>query len=378
VTHRTEGLEEDDLVSLSQEAISSPGLIEILRPLANTAAPSQTISMTRGRLIEDYLTEADVLDRGVRYHRDWQGTGCDLLEYGSHGLRMVAHADEVSYVLGGNCRDGAWPLIPYCYHLADGPRSARVIRYQGNDRYEIVSHGLISGDPDALMYRSQEPIDLDPGDRAAFWAELDYDEPTGRITGSLDNAVGVTAVIKAAEVLSRAGTPFSVLLTDEEEGPTGDASQTLSRGAARAFAHLPEAPLTAVIDAHGLPGPVRDALEGHRRVWGASMTEYSSLTRGSVTPPHFYRWLWSFARTARAHGVVVRQNHGGYVPRSDDIVAMLHSPRVALIGYPADNRHFDHGLPEANVRDIQHLSRFLVLLAHRIAREGAAFWKSKL
>jgi hypothetical protein len=64
---------------------------------------------------------------------------------------------------------------------------------------------------------------------------------------------------------------------------------------------------------------------------------------------------------------MVRQNVGGYVSRSDDVIAMMHSSRVAILGYPGINRHFDDGLAATNLTDLRDLTIALAVLGATVS-----------
>jgi len=166
----------------------------------------------------------------------------------------------------------------------------------------------------------------------------------------------------ACAAMAAVNVPFSFIMTDEEEGPSGQGSQTISRGASRIFRTLESAPLTVAVDIHGLAEQDLIATCDHSIAAGASLAEVSSRGRGSVAPPHMYAAIWDELRSMRDVGVTVRPNRSGHVPRSDDVVAMTHTNRVLVLGYPGSNRHFDHGLPTANVEDLVSLSRALFRL----------------
>jgi len=78
------------------------------------------------------------------------------------------------------------------------------------------------------------PVDVEFGfaDRVVLASPITYDANSGLITGSMDNAAGVAAALIACELMANLGIPFNCYLTDEEEGPAGSSSQTISRGAA--------------------------------------------------------------------------------------------------------------------------------------------------
>jgi putative aminopeptidase FrvX len=353
-------------LSLALDVATEQKVYKTILALANIPAPSQTASLTRGHVIEELLTERRLLNDGTVYIKNAFDSGCDVLEKSTGGIRFVAHMDEISYVIAGEPRGDSWPLIPFCYHLANGPRRARVIRYTASVGYHVLGKGEVR-DEGGLRFFSEDDSTLEPGDRVVLNYPIEVDEANNRITGHIDNAAGVTCALVAAEILCKAGVPFSVVFTDEEEGPAGQSSQTISRGAARIYPHLAPAPIDVVIDVHTLNRKELRRSEFHKRRWGASLAEFSSHTRGSVTPPHVYGTLREVARALNSHDVMVRQNVGGYVSRSDDVIAMMHSSRVAILGYPGINRHFDDGLAATNLTDLRDLTIALAVLGATVS-----------
>lgn len=355
--------EHDALWRECHERITADAVHDLLALVADTPAPSGASSLTRGQQVRTWCEKDGLLDEGTHLQLDVFRTGCDLLDQGQGGLRMLAHLDEVSYLVEGDSGvEGRWWVAPYCYHLAEGPAPARVVRFAAGGRWNVVANGHVRVREGRHAFETTDDVQLSPGDRVSLASDVARDA-TGRMTGSLDNAAGVTAALLAASVLSRLGVPFSVALTDEEEGPSAAASQTIARGAARLFHHLDDAPLTVAIDIHGVPDREAAAVDGHRRPWGASLAEFSSHGRGSVAPPHLYAGVADLLCNLGDRGVIVQPNVGGYVPRSDDVVAMTHGNRVVVLGYPGVNRHFDRGLPAVHVDDLMHLARALVVLA---------------
>lgn len=344
------------------EVITSEAMLELLASIADTPAPSGASSLTRGYQVQLWCRKQGLLEAGAELMLDAYRSGCDLLSLGTGGLRMIAHLDEVSYLLDGPAQvAGAWQVTPYCYHLAENPAPARVIRFTADGGWSTVATGEVALVDGKHLFRSAEILELGPSDRVVLASDVEADSVTGRVTGSLDNAAGVAAALMAAAVLSELGVPFSLALTDEEEGPSGAASQTISRGAARLFRHLEDAPLAVAIDIHGVPDADLKQVDGHRMPWGASLAEYSSDGRGSVAPPQLFAGVSDLLCSPECD-LTVRQNIGGYVPRSDDVTAMTHSNRVIILGYPGINRHFDRGLPAVNLTDLVQLARALVVL----------------
>lgn len=353
----------EELWRLCDERITVVAAHELLSLVANTPAPSGASSLTRGLQVRTWCEKDGLLGEGAQFQLDAYRTGCDLLRWGQGGIRLLAHLDEVSYLVeGASGVTGRWWVAPYCYHLAEVAAPARAVRFTADGAWTVVAWGHVTVHDGRHVFESTDAVELAPGDRVSLASDVKGDV-TGRVTGSLDNAAGVTAALLAATVLSRLGVPFSLALTDEEEGPSGAASQTIARGAARLFRHLGDAPLTVAIDIHGVPDREAASVDGHRSSWGASLAEFSSHGRGSVAPPQLYAGVAELLCDLGDRGVVVRQNVGGYVPRSDDVVAMTHGNRVVVLGYPGVNRHFDRGLPAAHLGDLVHLARALVVLA---------------
>lgn len=353
----------DDII----DAITPQTVLNVLRSIADTPAPSGASSLSRGAVVHSWF-EANGLDRdGARFDRDAFDSGCDVLTGGQGGVAVVAHLDEVSYLLREPVQPGSWQVVPYCYHLAEDAAPARVVRYAPNGSWKVLCEAEISLQGDHHLVTHPTNVQLALGDRVVLQSPLAHDESTGRVTGSLDNAAGVAAALVASQVMARSGIPFSTYLTDEEEGPSGAASQTISRGAARLLRRVEPAPLTVAVDIHGLSAAELRRSESHHRPWGASLAEYSSGGKGSVARPDIYASLRRALESLEDRGISVRPNIGGHVPRSDDVVAMLHSSRVVIVGYPGQNRHFDRGLPAVNLHDLVDLGRALVVIGALVA-----------
>lgn len=344
---------------VADEVITLPGLDSVLTAVADVPAPSGASTFTRGPVVRALCKDLEILGPGGDFTFDAHGSGCDTVEFGSSGLRMLAHLDEISYLLGGSCGSYGWPLLAYCYHLAEVPAPARLLRFDSHGACDAVATGRVHSVDGRPFFRADAPVAFEPGDRVTLHAPTEVDAVTHRVTGALDNAAGVACCLLAGAALARCGVPFSLILSDEEEGPAGTANQTISRGASRLYRTLGAAPLTVAVDIHGLSDEDLDQCDRHRRPWGASIAEASSRGRGSVAPPHIYRAVRDVTDAMAEEGVFVRPNVHGHVPRSDDVVAMLETNRVIVLGYPGSNRHFDRGLPTANLLDLRTLARAL-------------------
>lgn len=350
-----------ELQEALQDLVRPDEVLAALGEIADVPAPSQLSATTRGpvvaALLEGWKLEAEPTVTLDRHHSGAVSVTSDRAR-----ARLIAHLDEVSYLLKRPVEEG-WELTALCYHLADGARPARAIRADGDGSWGVVASGEVVLDEERLLFLpGTGTVELEPGDRIALYSPVRSSQ-TGQVTGSLDNAAGVVSALFAVRVLDALQLPYDLLLPDEEEGPAGPASQTISRGVTRVLRDRTPADLTLVIDTHGLPSGLEPDQARHERGWGASLAESSSGARGSVTPPGIYRWLRDASRQLAALDVSVQPNVGGYVPRSDDVIAMLHSRAVALLGYPGSNRHFDHGLPVSHIEDLVDLARALATIA---------------
>ena len=362
------------LITDIKDGVTPEALLGLLRRIADTPAPSGASSLSRGAVVQSWCESLDLLSRGATLRRDAFDSGCDVLSGGADGLAILAHLDEVSYLLRERLGPGLWRVAPYCYHLAESDVPARVVRFSADGTWHVRCEARVFIRDTQHLVSHPSEVELSPGDRVVLASPLTHDEATGRVTGSLDNAAGVAAVLMANEVMLRCGIPFVTYLTDEEEGPSGASSQTISRGAARVLRRAEPAPLTVAVDIHGLSPAELERSDSHRRPWGASIAEYSSSGRGSVARPDVYAALMASLAPLAARGINVRPNLGGYVPRSDDVVAMLHSNRVLVLGYPGENRHFDRGLPTVNLSDLVALAGALVVVGAMVAPKPADGW----
>lgn len=359
--------ERSTLIDDVNDAITPQTVLELLRTVADTPAPSGASSLSRGAVVQSWCESNDLAVDGTRFERDAFDSGCDVLSNGHGGIGILAHLDEVSYLLREPVKPGLWRVAPYCYHLAVDPAPARAVRFDQDGSWRVLCEAQISLEDGQHLVSHPVDVALAPGDRIVLASPFAHDESTGRVTGSMDNAAGVAAALVASQVMGRCGIPFSTYLTDEEEGPSGAASQTISRGAARLLRRVEPAPLTVTVDIHGLSPAELQRSEHHHRHWGASFAEYSSGGKGSVARPDIYAGLLQSMESLATRGIRVRPNVGGHVPRSDDVVAMLHSNRVVILGYPGEHRHFDNGLPAVNVHDLVDLARALVVVGALVA-----------
>ncbi len=343
-------------------------LTRYLRELAETPAPSGVSSLMRTPVLRALLEKDGELDgEGLRLDPDYAGTGTATLSCGKgaqSGLWYIAHLDSISYLVQPALQ-GRHPLVPYCYHLTKvGERQAKALRYElETGTFVTCADGRLVSDADGPWFVPDGNVVLRSGDRvvpvAPFTAHND-----GLLTGHFDNAGGVAAMAVAAPVLARLSGSAFFAMPDEEEGPAATGSQSMSRGALRLMAAAPAPRLTLVIDmqqtaAEGNTGPNGAGVPGS----GAVLSEFSSLARGAVTPPHLYAAVRAFTAGLATCGVTVKETSNYYTSRSDDVAVMQRSSKIVLLGFPGADRHFDNDVPSAHIDDFVSLSRALVYMS---------------
>ncbi len=365
------------LVPLINAHITPERVLKYLTALADAPAPSTTSSFIRAPILRALLQEEDFFSRSnVEFHGNYRNTGNTVVLTGSKSqpkdVWYLAHLDTLSYLVQPK-REDAYPLIPFGYHLAeDGTRAGEVIRFVfEREQYETVTRGSIvtlDGRPSFVPHDVTASA-LIPGDRVIYTAQLLHDPQSHAITGHLDNAGAVAALAVAANVLAEANVPAMLGFPDEEEGPKGSGNLIIGRGGVRLLEHFATPTLVVVADIQQAGGnsalsDARGGAENSTRVGdGAVLSEFSSLGRGAVTPPHLYELAKRLSTHLCRHGVHIQESNNAYTSRSDDVSAILKTPNVLLLGFSGFNRHFDRGLPQANLMDLVHLSKALVYQA---------------
>ena len=345
-----------------------------LSALVDTPAPSTAASAMRVPVLRNLLDEDGAFAQSrLHLHGDFGSTGSAVILTGSRDgpkpLWYFAHLDTISYLVQP-LDDERYPLVPFCYHLMQaGACTARAYRYDvSRDAYAVTSEGRIESEAGAAFFRPADTsIPLRPGDRVVPVTPY-REHPDGRFTGHMDNAGAVAALAVAAPVLARAGIDAMLAFPDEEEGPPGSGNQVMGRGATRIVNLLPVPDLAIVADVQqaggGADADARGGVENATRLGGgAVLTEFSSLARGAVTPPHLYMPARHVARLAGELGVKVQESNNAYTSRSDDVSVMLKTPNILLLGFPGFNRHFDRGEPYAHLDDVVHLAKALVYMS---------------
>jgi putative aminopeptidase FrvX len=367
----------NSLVPLIDSHITPERVLKYLTALADAPAPSTTSSFIRAPILRALLQEDGFFGRGnVEFHGNYCNTGNTVVLTGSKSrpkdVWYLAHLDTLSYLVQPK-RDDAYPLIPFGYHLAeDGTRAGEVLRFVfERAQYETVTYGSIvtfEGRPSFVPHDATAPAPV-PGDRVIYTAQLHHDPQSHDITGHLDNAGAAAALAVAASVLAEADIPAMLGFPDEEEGPKGSGNLIIGRGGIRLLEHFATPMLVVVADIQQAGGnsalsDTRGGVENSTRMGnGAVLAEFSSLGRGAVTPPHLYELAKRLSTHLRRHGVHIQESNNAYTSRSDDVSAILKTPNVLLLGFSGFNRHFDRGLPRANLMDLVHLSKALVYQA---------------
>ena len=354
--------------------ITPDRVLRYLSALAEAPAPSTAASAMRTPVLRGLL-QADGALAGTRLTLDsnFRGTGSTVAMTGAgdhpRKLWYFAHLDTISYLI--QPRVGArYPLTPFCYHLIhDGTRLARAYRYDlASNRYLVCAEGELVSEAGVPYFRPDNAgTPLRPGDRVVPIA-TSRTNSDGTFSGHIDNAGGVAALALAAPVLAEAGVEAMLAFPDEEEGPVGAGSQVMGRGGSRIVGMLPPPDLAIIADvqqAGGDPsatvgqGPANTTRLGQ----GAVLSEFSSLARGAVTPPHLYALARFWSERLADVGVKVQESNNAYTSRSDDVSVLLKTPNILLLGFPGFDRHFDRAVPSANLFDIADLAKALVYVS---------------
>lgn len=356
------------------DEITPDRAFSILSRLEAVPTPSQTAQWARIPVVEDLLAEAGMLDRaGIDWHPDFQRTGNAALLLGGEPVAkkvwLLAHLDQISYLVEPGI-DSSYPLLPLCYHMQQDPRRPAMALAPdfATGRLEVQSRGDIVVDGPAIRFEPGDGRRLLPGMRVVYDHPLEWQPNDGRLSGYLDDSVCCTAILLAADVLRHYPVEVMIGLTDEEEGPPGDATQSFCKGGRRLVRFFESPDLAIVSDVHESeammhgPGP-RDLYPGD----GAIFAERSSGGRGTATPPHLYMVQRELAKAVGQRGTSLRENWGGYVSRSEDVNATIMTPNIALMGVLCSNRHVALDVPRANLNDVIALARTIVsytLLVH--------------
>src|SRR3984893_3886812 len=320
-------------LSVLQPLVDSHITVERVRhyvaSISAVASPSTTASFLRGPILRELLKETKALENGnLHFRLNYEKTGNSVILTGTKNIRKklwyVAHLDTVSYLVQSK-QQLRYPLVPFCHHMIqNGKRFAVAYRFiPSNSRYEIVARGCLESEDSHPFFRPESgDLNLKPGDRIVFSTSYQEDRLTGDITAHIDNAGGVAALLAAAPVLAAAKVEALLAFSEEEEGPPGAGNQMIGRGSTRILNLLPVPELVVVSDVQQTGGDVAKLGEG------AILSEFSSLARGAVTPPHLYALAAEFVAALQEVGVKVQISNNSYTSRSDDVSVMLKTPNV--------------------------------------------------
>jgi putative aminopeptidase FrvX len=310
---------------------------------------------------------------GVEWHGNFGGSGNAAILLGNDASRkrvwILAHLDQISYLVDPG-RGARHPLVPLCYHMQRSGRydAVALAHDLALGTLTVRARGAIEVEGTAANFVTQDGVSLGPGTRVVYASRLAWDRDTNQVTGYLDDSLACTAALLAAGVLRHYPVEVLVGLTDEEEGPPGDANQSFCRGGRRLIDLFDRPDLAIVSDVHEAETTIHGPGPGSLRPGdGAVYAERSSNGRGSATPPHLYALQQHLAAALRQRGTRMQENWGGYVSRSEDINAVAVTPHVALLGILCSNRHYALDRPAANLEDVLDLARTLVaytLLVH--------------
>jgi hypothetical protein len=360
-----------DLFKCLEREISQESIYALLKPLADTYAPSQTVPFTRARVLRELLEADGLLARpNVRLDTNFQNTGNSVLLLGMQETRkqvwLLAHLDIISYLIEPAV-DGRYPLSPLCYHMMHPGSLPGVALGYDVDRqgYRVVCEGqILTDEVHQIFFLPNQPARLRPGQRVCFASQMEWDRATGELRGSIDDIAGVAALLVAARFLAKYDLELLLGLTDEEEGVSGESNQTICRGGARLLRFFEQPELVIATDIHeSAPMVEGKGPSGFSPGDGASFAEKASHNRGEITPPHLYELMRRLAEELRPEGIRLTENLDGYLSRTEGVNAMLRTPNVVLMGFLGENRHFQVQETTANIKDLVDLARAVVCFA---------------
>jgi hypothetical protein len=356
--------------------ITKESFFAIFKQLSDNYSPTLTVSRVQGPQVERIIKQGPGNLAHLQVERNLRHSGSIGVKVGAgwSAIWLSGHADICSYLTGP--WDGAgYPLTAFCSHHNKAGRRASIALATPADPgplERLVEGDMVTTEAGAIHFEC-ERADLPLQTRVVHHLPASWDPTTDRVTGFLDNQAASTAMLLAAQVLSHFEANAQILINDEEEGPVDKGNQGFSRAANRLLHRTPVEELpdyVIVSDGHKMEEPFDrpEVLFGK----GATFAGYSSLTRGSVTPPQLLAFTREFAAELGDHGISLLE-HGGYAGRSDDISAMQFTQNVSLIGYPAAYTHFDQP-PLAYLSDLVNLAKSVTMLAFMAQDAG---WRER-
>ena len=353
---------------------------DLFKALADTPAPSLTVSYTRGPVLEQFIDQAKAQGHcgpNLTLDLNARSTGNATLSLGAQTQKLVwsmAHMDNISF-LTGDYADGRYPLTPFCEaRQTDGRRPAQALGYSHETgSMETIATGWLSSEPSGHFFEPDDTgsTNLPPATRIVYSSNAEWDRASGLVTGAIDNAFGCTALILSALVLSHFDVQSLFLLTDEEEGVVAAGPPAFSRGATRLLNRLPPTEFPDLITISDHHEEVNALMQGELNLdWfgnGALFGAFASGTKGGVTPPRLLACQRALAGYLSEREIRLNEN-SGYISRSDCVSAMMATPNVALVGYPGAYSHFID-TPRAHIDDLVDLAKTLVVY-HLVAQNA--------
>lgn len=352
-----------------EEVITPQRAFAWFKRLADTYAPSLTVSYTRGPVVEQLLREHGFDGgEGRRFHHNYLGTGNVAIELGRNPRKpiwLMAHLDICSY-LTRERRGNRYRLTPFCEpRKSGGSRAGVALAYSSQEEaLREVAQGLIIVEEGGIFFET-EVKDLPPWTRVVYASQAELDEDSNLVYGYVDNAFGCTALLLSSLVLSFYEADVLVVLTDEEEGVVATGNQAFSRGSVRLFNRISKECLPDLVLVSDMHEEIAALEEGRLDAvpfgQGALFAGGASEARGGVTPPPLLEFQRELAAFLAQKGISLRENPD-YLSRSDCVSAMMYTPNVVLVGYPGAYSHFAD-TPRAHIGDMVDLAKSLVVYA---------------
>lgn len=350
------------------EVITRQRVFALFQQIADTYAPTLTARHTRGPVIQQWLGEmqqANLCSQDIQLDLNFRRTGNVVLSLGQAAAKpawAMAHLDMISF-LTGPYGDGRYPLTPYCEaRQKSGRRAALALDFAHNPAGDVVADGWLCSTQQGHFFETGN-AHLPPATRVVYASQARWDQTSGMIYGTIDNAAGCASLLMAAVALSHFEAEALIVLSDEEEGVVAVGPQAFSRGSARLLQRTPPAELPDLISITDQHEDVAEIFDGQldlsRFGQGANFAAFASATKGGVTPPRLLAFQRELSAYLAQRSVSLRENPG-YVSRSDCVSAVMATPNVALLGFPAAYTHFID-TPRCHIDDLVNLAKALAV-----------------
>ncbi len=353
-----------DLFSYLDQIITSEFAFDIFKQIADVPAPSLTVRYTRTPIVQHIIKTAQdkkLCNKQLTFEPNYLRSGNAALILGQTPRKpiwLIAHLDNISF-LTGEFQEGHYPLTPFCEaRQTAGIRDAIALGYDLNrGTLSQIATGKLHSTEHGHFFKT-DITNLPPATRVVYASQATWDQASGTVYGTIDDAFGCTALILAGIVLSHYPVEALLLLTDEEEGVVATGNQAFARGSGRLinrinYEQFPD--LTIITDLHEVDYAIDKSQFGQ----GCLFSAFASNTKGGVTPPQILSFQRELSRYLETQNISLRENTG-YISRSDGISAMLATPNIALIGYPGAYSHFID-TPRAHIDDLVNLAKTLTI-----------------